>query len=272
MSWDCDILQHLIDKEADFTQENSLVYACFGKEPDAVKMLLAAGAPVSPGNERALLWAVWPCPNTGPRPEQVSMMVEMLLDAGAEPRCPEGMWSVLHCTDVYAFKPSEAHAALLRLLEVDPGLLESRDYASRTPLMCALLRSKAKVAEFLLSVGADVHATDSEGRSVLMYMQASQESLDAWALPALIDAGADPTHCDCTQQTALHIAVEGEAPTPRNGDDTRVYLYHDEDVSLHVAALCEAVLNRPASARWVGMRWRVDNREDDREPKRQRRC
>ncbi|EFQ25174.1 uncharacterized protein GLRG_00318 [Colletotrichum graminicola M1.001] len=87
------------------------------------------------------------------------------------------------------------------------AILNCKDNIGETPLFSAVRRSAGPILDRLLELGADVSATDTEGRTAL------------WALPIksysvylvdkgsrLLQKGLDPMHRDNLGQTFLHVA------------------------------------------------------------------
>jgi hypothetical protein len=272
LSWDPFIAKWLVENKVDVSQPQSLRYVCGHGCSKSLEVLLDAGARISHGNERALQWVADHDSLYGIDDEdnvELSIMTTMLLDAGASTRCPEGTWSVLHVTPEYDLSPSTiAHDAVLTMIELDPGLLESRNTDGMTPLMSAAYYMRPYAAKFLLEAGADVAATDSTGKTPLMFMTTHSPNLtnsDEYdvilmtkLVRALVDAGADPTRTDHSQQTVLHIATSAKTTADRCG-------------SLYIYVLCEAVLNRPADAQWAAQRWvGLSEAREERQAKRRR--
>ncbi len=75
----------------------------------------------------------------------------------------------------------------------DGANLEARDFAHRTPLMCATQNSQRKAAIHLLEAGASVGSEDSHGRTPLHYAaHFGEEDI----LRELISRGANPKALD----------------------------------------------------------------------------
>jgi hypothetical protein len=272
LSWMSSTAKFLVENKADVTQPRSLYYVCRNGDSVALKILMDAGARISHGNERALEWIKG---GEYDRDEiDVTEMTNVLIKAGAQTRCPQGTWSVLHCMREFDSSfPRATYDAVMTMIEHDPGLLECRDTEGRTPLMSAMYYMRPRAVNFLLEAGADVFASDSTGKTPLMLMSCHPpypiecvdelEALMTKLVRALVDAGADPTRADHSQQTALHIATSAETFVFKE--------YQDEFVAVHLKVLCETVLSRPDDAQWLGVRWlNVAEEREERQSKRQR--
>ena len=75
-----------------------------------------------------------------------------------------------------------------------------------TPLIAACQRKLVQVVTQMISLGADVHATDARGSSALMY--AAQNRLES-VTEALLAAGADARATDRQGRDALRFATRG---------------------------------------------------------------
>jgi hypothetical protein len=130
-------------------------------------------------------------------------VINHLFDAGASLYDKKGR-SVIHvvATGGESSNLKKIIPVLPALVARDPTLLESR-YDDETPLLAVLGGYDPKnplVIQALLEAGADVHARNGKGMSVLMQMFArhsvrAELSSVRTILRLLLDAGADPTVC-----------------------------------------------------------------------------
>jgi hypothetical protein len=205
---DPDTIRFLLDSKADVNPEGCdtvLRGACEKLRPDAVKMLLAAGAKVNRvsgrGGRSALDYAVYAkCPG-----DQVCHKVEiinMLLDAGASTRnCDEGA-SVLHLPCLDGEQSYNLEAAFAAVLARDPGLVHWRDVHGATPLLSVVGRHSVSptLVKVLIDAKADVNAVDAQDHPVCLLPFESQNYRTTWedkanmrrCLQLLLDAGANP--------------------------------------------------------------------------------
>jgi hypothetical protein len=187
---------------------NVLRGACEKLRPDALKLLLDAGASVID------LWDIFrpsctsiDCPADGV--DSLIAVVNLLLDAGT------GMQRFLFDTldsDQYegylTVSKRSPDAPWLRmvvmgaLLARDPSLVQSCDQGGRTPLMAMAKYFGMKVdfPRMLLNAGANPRAVDCEGKSVLFHMFTSCNfgrgmfnGNARQVVRMLLEAGTDPT-------------------------------------------------------------------------------
>ncbi len=92
------------------------------------------------------------------------------------------------------------------LLETDPGLLESKDENSNTPLLRACQSGKISVAIFLLDQGANVNATDNWNATPLI-RSCQIPDQDVNLVQRLVDKGADVNHMGYNGNSPLHWAA-----------------------------------------------------------------
>jgi ankyrin repeat protein len=77
-----------------------------------------------------------------------------------------------------------------RLLGHDLGLLEARDDAENTPLICAAVNGHLETVRFLLDKGAAINASN-DGLSAALWMACTEGETPVVRL--LLERGADPT-------------------------------------------------------------------------------
>jgi len=131
-------------------------------------------------------------------------VVQLLLDRGAatETRNGEQGWTAL------SLAAALGHVGTIQLLLHYDADIEGKGLNDQTPLACAS-SVDYKVAEVLLTAGANVEARDAIGRTPL------HSAVDAWkvnVVELLLDHGANTEAKDEKGQTPLHLAAEaGEA-------------------------------------------------------------
>jgi len=139
---------------------------------------------------------------------EVNAVIKTLLAAGADPEIKnkDGL------APIHTIRNCKDHKdALLILLAAGAGL-ESRTAAGCTVLLSCLKDHTCydRDLKTLLDIGANVHARDFVGKTVLHYCCERDKGLDL--LPTLVDAGADPFECDYAGNTLFHQAA-GQAPS-----------------------------------------------------------
>ncbi len=91
----------------------------------------------------------------------------------------------------------------------DKSLIELKNQHGSTPLMHAALYARAECVELLLSLGADVNATDDDGMTSLMYAVA-----DIRKIQLLLDKGANVAQLSKLGRNALLLASAYAGNTP----------------------------------------------------------
>jgi ankyrin repeat protein len=122
-------------------------------------------------------------------------------------------------------------AELRGMIAGDPSLLTARmtrNQHRRTPLHHAAAKSRLRMIELLLELGADPNAIDATGATALT--TASQENADAAVLSALLAAGA---RLDLL--TAVSTGRFDEAAAMLREDTSRIGLDGADTIALHLA-------------------------------------
>lgn len=165
-----------------------------GKE-DVVKLLLTAGAPLSPTKFR-----LWPPVHEAAHARRVEIL-RLLLRAGASPDALDKYGQTYLATFGH-FDP----AVLRALLEAGANV-NARDNDGETALMHAASHGYEQAAKVLLEHHADIHMTDNKGRTALMHA-AMGEYVDV--IPLLLERGADLRARDRDGRTALELARDAK--------------------------------------------------------------
>jgi serine/threonine-protein phosphatase 6 regulatory ankyrin repeat subunit B len=194
---------------ADNNGQTALGKACEQIAPDKVKALLALGADPDLPNDM------------GRRPLDVVMdhysysyghgehntIIAELLRKGASPdmsALPEMPQAPLHIA------AEQGNVKSLELLIAHHAKIDARERGmdGMTPLMCAAQRGQTRAAQFLISKGADLAATDNQGRTIVHYAaQSGAEDL----LQTLLDLKVmDIGTVDGKGQSLLHLAARAD--------------------------------------------------------------
>jgi ankyrin repeat protein len=249
------VIRFLLDAKADVNPKRCdtvLRGACRKLRPDAVKMLLAAGATVSGtgkmGAASALYDAVYAeCTNDGVN-DKVEV-INLLLRAGVNTRDCGGGKSVLHIPDLDHNSSYNLAAAFAVLSAHDPGLVHARDAKGATPLVrvCTHDYVDIGVAKMLLEAKSDVAAVDRCDNTalspLLQQYRWSRDGMHAWrCLRLLLDAGADPTVCG-RGETVLMRLVNLPSGFRRGIGESDFY-----GAPAVLAEIINAVLHRPVTS------------------------
>jgi ankyrin repeat protein len=152
------------------------------KNYQIIEYLIESGA--SPNNlgtdgTTALYWAA-----------KDEKLVRWFISIGAnvESEKPEDGYSSLHSA------AEEGNAEIVKLLLETGGKskLNTFDYVSRTPLMCAVEKNSLEVAHILIDAGADVNANDEDRIGNTALRNAVYKS-EVEMVKLLLEANADPT-------------------------------------------------------------------------------
>jgi ankyrin repeat protein len=132
--------------------------------------------------------------------------IKALLAAGADPK----LKNKAGLAPIHTIKNFRDHKEIALALVAAGASLESRTDAGCTVLLSCLRDRMCYEWDMktLLDIGADVHARDFAGKTVLHYCCERDKGLDF--LSKLIEAGADPSVCDYAGNTLFHqVAREG---------------------------------------------------------------
>ncbi|KAF4982526.1 hypothetical protein FZEAL_1865 [Fusarium zealandicum] len=156
--------------------------------------------------------------------------VLLLLECGADARV---LTSAGESTLHLALESYQAIPTIIQALLENGADPERRNRCSETALMVASRCQDAeKIWASLLAAGADIHARDRVGHSVLWH-QATRwpvcQGDGRWShgdVQFLLDHGADPHSRDSRGRTLLHQAIRKRpsscSPSSRSGDDTDI--------------------------------------------------
>jgi ankyrin repeat protein len=214
-------IRFLLDAKADVNPEGCdtvLRGACEKLRPDAVKMLLAAGADVNrrSGNDKAssaLYYAVYVKCSAGHISDKIEV-INLLLEAGADMRDCGGGKSVLHLDEPSEYSSYQLQAVFAALLAYDPGLVHCRDASGATPLLRVLIRHKdPALVKVLLDAKADVDVMDNDGNTALSQLITKRCDISfnrtniRRICQQLVGAGADLTLCRESMETPLMMLM-----------------------------------------------------------------
>ena len=185
-----------IDRQSD-RGRTALHMAVWNCSPNIVSCLLNAGAHTDLqdcyGDSAVMLCARKGC----------SDIMELLLISGAGVhQLSDEKETALH----YAARTGH-HDCLRLLIERSPLALEERTMWSYTPLLLSTLSGHSECSEMLMTLGADVHACDRSGQSVLHHA-AIKDMPECMAL--LIERGAHPDIKNYEGNTPLILALKGQ--------------------------------------------------------------
>lgn len=138
-------------------------------------------------------------------------ILRTLIDAGArvDVECP-----VAHSTSMHS-AAEDGRIDLLNLLLDRAGgraALDTFDYVSRTPLLCAVERNDLEMARLLIAAGANVDAHD-EQRIGNTALREAAESGSLEMVELLLRAGADPRIEGWMGCSANHMAAFRQGPS-----------------------------------------------------------
>jgi len=157
------------------------------------------------------------------------------------------------------------------LLKDGVGINERAKYSGRNPLQSAALAGQTKCLEYLIAVGADLNATDSDDMTALMNACHLGKAKGASAAMTLIEAGADVSYVrqsdgmtalkfaanDCPPAVLRRLIEKGaEVDGPAGTRMTALMLAArvNNVESLRVLVECGADLSIPCTIPWAGGR------------------
>jgi ankyrin repeat protein len=94
-------------------------------------------------------------------------------------------------------------ATIKALLASNPSLIAARDTDGSTPLHCATWKGHENVAEFLVTVGADVNAVNQNGHWGTTPLHAAAHANQARIAQILLDNGANAKAKDMEGRTPM---------------------------------------------------------------------
>jgi ankyrin repeat protein len=215
------VIRFLLDAKADVNPvacDPVLRGACEKLRPDAVKMLLDAGANVNRRgvngkSSHPLFYAVYAQGTERDKTETINL----LLAAGADTRAYGSGKTILHLLHAYSQPAPHLDAAFAAVLAHDPGLVHCRDASGATPLLQVLQGSKdPALVKVLLDAKADPNAVDTDGNTALLRLVTVAKYTDHEAatvrrvIGLLVDAGADLTQCRDGAETPLMRLLPSE--------------------------------------------------------------
>ena len=132
--------------------------------------------------------------------------VQLLLSQGAKPTTEDSLNHNLLHWSAYGGSLSLMSLALAKDLPV-----ESKNIYGRTPIMFCAMNLNKNATKLLLNAGADINASDHQGKKPLMYAAASiYGDKDASYAELCLEAGAEVNAVDSQDKTALMYAAAAE--------------------------------------------------------------
>jgi ankyrin repeat protein len=170
-----------IDRPRYDPTEPPLIWAVLADNRVAIETLINAGAHIEVRNAQGKTPLMLAVRSSSPK------RIERLLAFGADPNAMDNDGATVLMQD-----DSSTSARPLLAGGADPNLAHRGD--GTTPLMYAAAKGAVAMLDVLLAAGANVSATDNEGRTALHH--ACTRDGDPRAVRALLAAGADPDALD----------------------------------------------------------------------------
>lgn len=113
-----------------------------------------------------------------------------------------------------------------KILSTLAGIFGHDQEPAKSPLAAAIELKDVKEIKRLLDSGADINATDKEGRTLLMLAAAIPENYDVVKL--LIELGADILAEDAEGKTAVDHVFEPEEPPEHHENAYEAWIHCEE--------------------------------------------
>jgi ankyrin repeat protein len=218
-----DVLKLLLKSKADVRERDADVSyppVFLASTPEAVEMLLAAGASVDERQLDGTTVLHYLATRYGVRPGTITALVGAKADpcatAGPTRSTPLHKWTLFHWSDSITF-PGGSNGVLGELLRAK-ACLGAADASGNTPLhLCCKGRQKVYSVDVLLASKAPVDAVNAYGRTPLQVLTATSAAaigvLDAARL--LLEAKADPnSRSGSSTMVPMHVYRAGMRETP----------------------------------------------------------
>lgn len=198
--------------ERDAKRWTPLMYAAFKYFADVeMKTLIDAGADVSAVNDEGqtpLMLAA-----QAGHARAVRMLLENGMAGAVNARDKRGRTALMHVTRRYSY--DEPSGAVVRALVAAGADVKATDEEGRTALMSAAEAGSTDGVKALIESGASVNAKDKHGRTALMWSVANKDVAQHDAVYYLLQADADAAAKDDEGQTALTLGQ-------KNGIESRI--------------------------------------------------